>query len=41
MGGKDTYKNVSTQTLKSVFKTGNYKECEIGGADISYLWIGV
>jgi hypothetical protein len=39
-GGKGICKNVSTPTLKSVFKIGN-KECEIGGADISYQGVDV
>jgi hypothetical protein len=38
--GKGICKNVITPTLKSVFKIGN-KECEIGGADISYQGVDV
>jgi hypothetical protein len=38
--GKGTFKNVSIPTLKSIFERDN-KECEIGGANISYLGIGV
>jgi hypothetical protein len=39
-GGKGTYNIVIIQTLKLVFERGN-KECEIGGADMSYLGIDV
>jgi hypothetical protein len=38
--GKCTCKIVSTSTLKSVFERGN-KECEIGGAYMSYIGIDV
>jgi hypothetical protein len=38
--GKGTWKNVITPTLKTIFERCN-KDCEIGGADISYLGIGV
>jgi hypothetical protein len=38
--GEKAYKIVSTSTLKSVFERFN-KECEIGGADISYIGIDV
>jgi hypothetical protein len=38
--GEKACKIVSTSTFKSVFGRFN-KECEIGGANISYLWIDV